>query len=97
VRRLSGVGSTVANLAGDLTCPFGEGSHRQSSAERITNAMSYWLHDLRRLLGTTVMANLMRSYAQSQWYGVSTVAEFKAAAQAVTATNLTSFWSTHRI
>ncbi len=55
------------------------------------------LHDLRRLLGNTAMTNLMRSYAQAHWYGVTTVAEFKAAAQAATATNLTSFWTTHRI
>ena len=40
---------------------------------------------------------LMRDYAQSHWYGVSTTAEFKAAAQAMTSTDLTSFWSRHRI
>jgi aminopeptidase N len=56
------------------------------------------LHDLRRTLGTTTMANLMSSYAQSHWYGVSTVADFKAAAQqAAGSTSLASFWSTHRI
>ena len=43
------------------------------------------------------MANLLASYAASHWFGISTVAEFKAAAQAVTGTDLTSFWSTHRI
>ncbi|MEU6277512.1 M1 family aminopeptidase [Streptomyces populi] len=55
------------------------------------------LHDLRRLLGDTTMANLLKSYATSHWYGVSTTAEFKAAAQAATTTDLTSFWTTHRI
>ncbi|KUN88603.1 M1 family aminopeptidase [Streptomyces griseoruber] len=55
------------------------------------------LHDLRRLIGDTAMANLLKSYATSHWYGVSTTAEFKAAAQAATTTDLTSFWSTHRI
>ncbi|WP_026415756.1 M1 family metallopeptidase [Actinomadura oligospora] len=55
------------------------------------------LHDLQRVLGDTAMANLMRTYAQSHWYGVSTTAEFKAAAQAATSTDLTSFWTTHRI
>jgi hypothetical protein len=55
------------------------------------------LHDLRRLLGDTAMTNLMKSYAQSHWYGVSTTAEFKAAAQAQTSTDLTSFWAQHRI
>ncbi|HTJ33559.1 MAG TPA: M1 family metallopeptidase [Dactylosporangium sp.] len=56
------------------------------------------LHDLRRTLGTTTMTNLMHSYAQSHWYGVSTVPDFKAAAQAAAgSTNLASFWTTHRI
>ncbi|NUQ94995.1 MAG: M1 family peptidase [Streptomyces sp.] len=55
------------------------------------------LHDLRRLLGDTAMTKLLKDYATSHWYGVSTTAEFKAAAQAATSTDLTSFWSTHRI
>jgi Peptidase family M1 domain len=55
------------------------------------------LHDLRRLIGDTAMTNLLRGYAQSHWFGISTVPEFKAAAQAATTTDLTSFWATHRI
>jgi hypothetical protein len=60
------------------------------------------LHDLERVLGTANMANLLRTYAQSHWFGVSTTADFKAAAQAVasalpTPVNLSSFWTTHRI
>ncbi|WP_369243862.1 M1 family aminopeptidase [Streptomyces sp. R41] len=55
------------------------------------------LHDLRRVLGDSVMAKLLKDYATSHWYGVSTTAEFKAAAQAVTTTDLTSFWTQHRI
>ncbi|MGE5828926.1 MAG: putative Ig domain-containing protein [Micromonosporaceae bacterium] len=55
------------------------------------------LHDLRRTIGDSAMANLMLSYAQSHWYGVSTVAEFKAAAQAATPIDLSSFWTTHRV
>ncbi|MGY5105267.1 M1 family metallopeptidase [Streptomyces sp. 900105245] len=55
------------------------------------------LHDLRRVLGDTAMAKLLKDYATAHWYGVSTTAEFKAAAQAATSTDLTSFWSTHRI
>ncbi|TQJ90966.1 M1 family aminopeptidase [Streptomyces sp. SLBN-31] len=55
------------------------------------------LHDLRRLIGDTAMTKLLKDYAGSHWYGVSTTAEFKAAAQAATTTDLTSFWSTHRI
>jgi hypothetical protein len=55
------------------------------------------LHDLQRLLGNTAMASLLSSYAASHWFGISTVADFKAAAQAATSTDLTSFWSTHHI
>jgi hypothetical protein len=56
------------------------------------------LHDLRRLIGTSAMTTLMKSYAQSHWFGVSTVADFKAAAQAAAgATDLTSFWTQHRV
>ncbi|MFG2146329.1 M1 family aminopeptidase [Streptomyces sp. NPDC048696] len=55
------------------------------------------LHDLRRVLGDSVMAKLLKDYASSHWYGVSTTAEFKAAAQAATTTDLTSFWTQHRI
>ncbi|MGW0769360.1 M1 family aminopeptidase [Streptomyces sp. NPDC002676] len=55
------------------------------------------LHDLRRLIGDTAMTKLMKDYATAHWYGVSTTAEFKAAAQAATTTDLTSFWSQHRI
>jgi len=56
------------------------------------------LHDLRRLIGTTAMTNLMKSYAASHWYGISTVADFKAAAQAAAgSTSLTSFWTAHRV
>lgn len=55
------------------------------------------LHDLRRLIGDTAMTKLLHDYAQAHWYGVSTTAEFKAAAQAATGTDLTSFWTQHRI
>ncbi len=55
------------------------------------------LHDLRRLIGSTAMTNLLRSYAQSHRFGISTVPELKAAAQAATTTDLTSFWAVHRI
>ncbi|MEU3825113.1 M1 family peptidase [Streptomyces sp. SID486] len=55
------------------------------------------LHDLRRLIGDTAMTKLLKDYASAHWYGVSTTAEFKAAAQAATSTDLTSFWTQHRI
>ncbi|NED75680.1 M1 family peptidase [Streptomyces sp. SID9944] len=55
------------------------------------------LHDLRRLIGDSAMTKLLKDYATAHWYGVSTTAEFKAAAQAAAGTDLTSFWTQHRI
>jgi hypothetical protein len=55
------------------------------------------LHDLQRLLGNAAMSSMLMNYAASHWFGISTVADFKAAAQAATSTDLTSFWSTHHI
>jgi hypothetical protein len=55
------------------------------------------LHDLRRAMGDAAFNTMLHDYAQSHWYGVSTVADFKAAAQAATSVDLTSFWTTHRI
>ncbi len=55
------------------------------------------LHDLERVLGTPAMAKMIRGYTKSHWYGVSTVADFKAAAQAATSTDLTAFWKAHTI
>ncbi|RKE17170.1 M1 family aminopeptidase [Streptomyces sp. TLI_171] len=55
------------------------------------------LHDLRRTIGDTAMTKLLHDYAAAHWYGISTTAEFKAAAQAATTVDLTSFWTQHRI
>ncbi|RAJ36886.1 immune inhibitor A peptidase M6 [Kitasatospora sp. SolWspMP-SS2h] len=55
------------------------------------------LHDLRRTIGDTAMTRLLHDYAAAHWYGISTTAEFKAAAQAATTVDLTSFWTQHRI
>ncbi|MFD8929899.1 M1 family metallopeptidase, partial [Streptomyces mirabilis] len=51
------------------------------------------LHDLRRVLGDTAMAKLLKDYATSHWYGVSTTAEFKAAAHDSTSHDDTAFWA----
>ncbi|WP_407636906.1 putative Ig domain-containing protein [Hamadaea tsunoensis] len=55
------------------------------------------LHDLRRQLGDSAFNTMIYNYAQAHWFGISTVADFKAAAQAASSTDLTSFWTTHRI
>ncbi len=55
------------------------------------------LHDLSHLIGDAAFATVLKNYASGHWYGVSTTAEFKAAAQAATSTDLTSFWTQHRI
>lgn len=55
------------------------------------------LHDLERLLGGTAMSAMLRTYAHDHWYGISTPAAFKRAAQSATPTDLTTFWATHTL
>jgi hypothetical protein len=55
------------------------------------------LHDLERVLGTSAMAKMIRGYIESHWYGISTVTDFKSAAQSATVTNLKSFWKSHAV
>ncbi|WP_328430735.1 hypothetical protein [Streptomyces sp. NBC_00443] len=44
-----------------------------------------------------VRAHASHAYARDHWYGVSTTAEFKKAAQSVTGKDLNPFWKLHRI
>ncbi|MFD0004445.1 M1 family metallopeptidase [Streptomyces sp. NPDC127178] len=55
------------------------------------------LADLERTLGADSMARLLKQYARDHWYGVSTTAEFKKAAQSVSGKDLNPFWKLHRI
>lgn len=55
------------------------------------------LADLERTLGAGTMARLLKQYARDHWYGVSTTADFKKAAQSVTDQDLGPFWAEHRI
>ncbi|MFJ2867439.1 M1 family metallopeptidase [Kitasatospora sp. NPDC087314] len=55
------------------------------------------LHELRRLIGPAAMSALLHDYARAHWYGVSTTAAFKSAAQAATLIDLAPFWREHRI
>lgn len=55
------------------------------------------LADLERVLGADTMARLLERYAREHWYGVSTTADFKKAAQSMTDEDLRPFWETHRI
>jgi Peptidase family M1 domain len=95
----SGCGITWQSSAEKLTNSMAYwDAHSSRYSTVVYNYGKCTLHDLRRLIGTTAMTNLLKSYAASHWYGVSTVADFKAAAQAAAgSTSLTSFWSTHRV
>ena len=95
----SGCGITWQSTAEKLTNSMAYwDAHSSRYSTVVYNYGKCTLHDLRRLIGTTAMANLLKSYAASHWYGVSTVADFKAAAQvAAGSTDLTSFWTTHRV
>ncbi|MFG2132970.1 M1 family metallopeptidase [Streptomyces sp. NPDC048751] len=55
------------------------------------------LADLERTLGSGPMARLLERYARDHWYGVSTTADFKRAAQGMTSKNLGPFWKEHHI
>jgi hypothetical protein len=95
----SGCGITWQSSAEKLTNSMAYwDAHSSRYSTVVYNYGKCTLHDLRRLIGATAMTNLLRSYAQSHWYGVSTVADFTAAAQAAAgSTDLTSFWTTHRV
>ncbi|GCD95672.1 M1 family metallopeptidase [Embleya hyalina] len=55
------------------------------------------LHELRRLIGEPAMETLLRDYATTHRYGISTTADFKTAARAATVRDLTPFWAQYRI
>ncbi|TRO59795.1 M1 family metallopeptidase [Streptomyces sp. IB201691-2A2] len=48
-------------------------------------------------LGADTMARLLKRYARDHWYGLSTTADFKKAAQSVTDKDLGPFWTKYRI
>ena len=73
------------------------GAHQSSYGQYVYTYGSCMLHELERLIGTPAMDRLLTTYAQSHWYGISTPADFKAAAQAVSSTDLTSFWRSHAV
>jgi hypothetical protein len=55
------------------------------------------LQDLERTLGSNRMLHLLRTYAAANRYGIATPAEFGAAAQAASPTDLTAFWERWRV
>ncbi|WP_202867256.1 M1 family metallopeptidase [Kribbella pittospori] len=73
------------------------GAHQSSYATYVYTYGSCMLHELERLIGAPAMARLLTTYARDHWFGVSTPADFKAAAQAVSSTDLTSFWRSHAV
>ncbi|MEI8412647.1 MULTISPECIES: M1 family metallopeptidase [unclassified Kribbella] len=70
-------------------------SHQRSYGPVVYTYGACMLHDLERLIGTPTMVELLTTYAKAHWHGVSTPADFKAAAQAASSTDLTSFWRSH--
>jgi hypothetical protein len=71
------------------------GAHQASYGTYVYTYGACMLHDLERLIGAPAMARLMTTYAKDHWYGVSTPADFKNAAQAATMTDLGAFWTSH--
>ncbi|SDP78688.1 Peptidase family M1 [Streptomyces sp. cf386] len=63
----------------------------------VYTAGSCALANLERTIGADPMARLLKRYARDHWYGVSTTADFKRAAQSMTDIDLDPFWKKHRI
>ncbi|WP_202865802.1 M1 family metallopeptidase [Kribbella turkmenica] len=72
-------------------------SHQASYGTYVYTYGACLLHDLQRHLGTEAMAELLATYAKTHWYGVVTPTDFKTAAQSVSPTDLTQFWTSHGI
>jgi hypothetical protein len=73
------------------------GAHQTSYGTFVYVYGSCMLHELERAIGTPAMERLLASYAKAHWHGVSTPADFKAAAQAASSVDLASFWRGHGI
>ncbi|MFM9698368.1 M1 family metallopeptidase [Streptomyces europaeiscabiei] len=80
-----------------LTGSMGYWSQHRGDYHLLYTAGPCALADLERTLGAGTMARVLKRYAQDHWYGVSTTAAFKKAAQAATDEDLGPFWETHRI
>ncbi|MEU4196073.1 M1 family metallopeptidase [Kribbella sp. NPDC026611] len=71
------------------------GAHQTSYGVYVYTYGSCALHDLERVIGGPAMARMLAAYAKAHWYGVSTPADFRAAAQAAGAP--ASFWASHAL
>ncbi|MFE6889350.1 M1 family metallopeptidase [Streptomyces sp. NPDC057694] len=80
-----------------LTSSMNYWSHHPGTYHLIYTAGPCALADLERTLGPGTMARLLKRYARDHWYGVSTTADFKRAAQSMTDNDLGPFWKAHRI
>jgi hypothetical protein len=81
--------------------------------DRLDHGMDYWetnstygvvylvgacmMFDLEQTLGSDRMLAMLRRYVAGQRYGISTPAEFRAAAQAASPVDLTPFWANWRV
>ncbi|MGQ4388243.1 M1 family metallopeptidase [Streptomyces sp. SAS_270] len=80
-----------------LTASMAYWSQHRGEYHLVYTAGPCALSDLERTLGADVMARLLKRYVHDHWYGVSTTADFKKAAQSMTVQDLGPFWKTHRI
>ncbi|MEU5249216.1 M1 family metallopeptidase, partial [Streptomyces asoensis] len=80
-----------------LTASMAYWSRHRGEYHLVYTAGPCALADLERTLGAATMARLLERYAHEHRYGVSTTADFKKAAQAMTDVDLTPFWKAHRI
>ncbi|MEH0417912.1 M1 family metallopeptidase [Streptomyces sp. B21-083] len=72
-------------------------AHRDEYFQVVYGTGPCALAGLERVLGAGTMARFIKKYAHDHWYGVSTTAAFKRAAQSMTHRDLGPFWRKHRI
>ncbi|MEW2264936.1 M1 family metallopeptidase [Streptomyces sp. NPDC047853] len=81
----------------ELTASMDHWSRHRGEYHLVYTAGPCALADLERTLGVGTMTRLLERYARDHWFGVSTTADFKAAAQSMTDQDLGPLWESHRI
>jgi aminopeptidase N len=91
-------GCWPSSLPTAITNPMSYWQSRQASyGPYVYTYGACMLHELERLIGSPAMTRLLTTYARSHWYGVTTPTAFKTAAQAISPTDLTPFWTSHGV
>ncbi|MFJ2741824.1 M1 family metallopeptidase [Streptomyces sp. NPDC087440] len=83
--------------ASAMTRPMDSYANRSEFMKIVYTGAACALAELESTLGSQEMAAMLKKYARDHWFGVSTTADFKRAAQAATTKDLAPLWEKHRI